>query len=138
MQFWNHMLAEVQFKSGSPSLLLSHENFTTAGNGFFLKNFDALKNTKETRDLRTYYLGDTFPNVYLTKREAECVFWLVQSRTIAEAAAKMALSARTIEFYIKNLKAKLKCHNKKTLLEKLLKTTLLKQLEKDGLTLVKH
>lgn len=97
-----------------------------------------LHKIKEPRDLRMYYLGDQYPNIYLTKREAECMFWLVQNNTIGVTALKMALSARTVEFYVKNMKIKLRCVNKKQLIEKVLQTNLLQQLEKDGLRIVKH
>ena len=138
MHYWNSVLNEVLLKSDSRAFLLSDENFSTAGNGFFPDEFDDFETPKETRDLRMYYLGDKFPAVYLTKREAESMFWLMQSNTIAEAAAKMELSARTVEFYVKNLKLKLNCKNKKMLVNKILQTTLLQQLEKDGMRLVRH
>ena len=93
---------------------------------------------KEPRDLRTYYLGDAYPKLYLTKREAECMFWLMQDCTIAQAAFHMRLSARTVEFYVKNLKGKLSCQTKKELVSKILQTNLIAQLEKDGMQMVKH
>ncbi|MDP1574162.1 MAG: LuxR C-terminal-related transcriptional regulator [Coxiellaceae bacterium] len=138
MHYWDSVLNEVLQKSNSRSFLLSHENFSTAGNGFFSDELENFGIQKEARDLRMYYLGDHFPNVYLTKREAESMFWLMQSNTIAEAAAKMALSARTVEFYVKNLKLKLKCKNKKMLIDKILQTSLLQQLEKEGMQLTTH
>ena len=90
------------------------------------------------RDFRTYYLAPEHPHIYFTKREAECAFWIVQHNTIDQAAAKMDLSPRTVEFYVKNMKLKLKCANKKQLIEKVLQSTLLKQLEKDGMMIVQH
>lgn len=138
MHYWNSVLNEVLQKSDSRDFLLSNENFSTAGNNFFSDDYDYFEGQKGTRDLRMYYLGNQFPNVYLTKREAECMFWLMQSNTIGEAAAKMELSARTVEFYVKNLKLKLNCKNKKMLINKVLQTTLLQQLEQDGMRLVRH
>ena len=90
------------------------------------------------RHFRVYYVGSGRSRVHFTRREAECIFWIVQNFTIAEAAHKMGLSARTVEFYIKNTKLKLKCVNKKALIEKVLKTDLLTQLEKEGLKIKKH
>lgn len=138
MHYWNSVLNEVLLKSDSRSFLLSDENFSTAGNAFFSDEFERIEIPKEARDLRMYYLGEHFPDVYLTKREAESMFWLMQSNTIAEAAAKMNLSARTVEFYVKNLKLKLQCKNKKMLVDKILQTSLLAQLEKEGMQLTKH
>lgn len=137
MHYWNALLHEVLTKSATQPILLSDENFSTAGNLTFHTEKKFIFK-KSPRDLRTYYLGDTFPNIYLTKREAESMFWLVQCHTIDEAACKMHLSPRTLEFYIKNLKLKLRCKSKKMLIEKVLQSDLLAQLEKDGLRIVKH
>lgn len=93
---------------------------------------------KEKRDLRTYYLGEQYPGIYFTKREAESIFWISQGNTIVKTAAIMGLSPRTVEFYVKNMKAKTNCASKKRLIEKVLKTNLLSQLAKDGLCLVVH
>lgn len=137
MRYWINLVADVKRNKQSRNFLLSKENFETAGNPFFFEE-KKLRGFKVKRDLRAYYLGEPFGDLYLTKREAECVFWLVQTHTIAQAAAKMCLSPRTIEFYIKNLKKKLKCKNKKILLDTLLQTDLFQQLEQDGLRLTKH
>ncbi|OGT48473.1 MAG: hypothetical protein A3E82_03875 [Gammaproteobacteria bacterium RIFCSPHIGHO2_12_FULL_38_11] len=88
--------------------------------------------------MRNYYLGKKYPNVYITKREAESLFWIVQGLTIPQTAHKLALSSRTVEFYVKNLKLKLGCVNKKELIEKIMQTNLLKQLEKEGLKIIRH
>lgn len=61
---------------------------------------------------RQYYLGIHFPGIYLTRREAECVYHLLKGRTMAAAGECLGLSARTIEFYLKNIKIKLDCRNK--------------------------
>lgn len=87
---------------------------------------------------RTYSLGDRYPNVYFTKREAECFFWLAQDLTIAATSCRMDLSPRTVEFYVKNMKSKLNIHSKKILIQKVLQTDLLQQLEKDGMCIVRH
>ncbi len=142
MHYWNSVLDEVLHKDD-----MSHEFFfTNQGNlcdDMFEEdipdNFlEKIAKVKDTRDLRTYYLGKEYPDVYLTKREAECIFWVVQDCTISETALKMQLSARTVEFYVKNMKLKLRCENKKKLVDKILQTNLLQQLEKDGLRIVKH
>lgn len=90
------------------------------------------------RDLRYYYLHDAYPHIYFTKREAQCVFWLMHGFTITEAAYKMFLSPRTIEFYVKNMKAKLNCDSKKVLLEKIKGTQLIAQLKSEGMCVQMH
>lgn len=63
-----------------------------------------------------YYLGDKYEGVYLTRREAECVICMMQGYTIVQSGELLSLSPRTVEFYIKNIKIKLKCRKKAELL----------------------
>ena len=73
---------------------------------------------------RKYYLGESFPEIYLTQREAECVFWVVNGLTNKETAEKMQLSSRTIEYYLRNVRCKLNCYSKAHLIQVLKKTGL--------------
>lgn len=128
MHYWRSILDEVLNKSNeqysaTQSLLLSE---------------DQLISVKEKRDLRCYYLGPDYPDIYFTKREAECIFWMAHGLTIAETALKMYLSPRTVEFYVKNMKTKLGCASKKRLIEKVMKTGLMDQLQQEGMQIVKH
>ncbi|OGT33493.1 MAG: hypothetical protein A3C44_02965 [Gammaproteobacteria bacterium RIFCSPHIGHO2_02_FULL_39_13] len=66
------------------------------------------------------------------------MFWVVQDFTLAYVAQQMTLSRRTVEFYVKNLKLKLQCRNKKELIETILQTDLLRQLELEGLQIMRH
>ena len=72
-----------------------------------------------------YYLGYEFGAVYLTKREAESVIALILTNTINNAGKKLKLSPRTVEFYLENVKKKLKCRKKKKLLNIIRKSKLL-------------
>lgn len=56
----------------------------------------------------------------LSKREKECLFWMIQGKTGREIADKLHLSPRTIEFYFENCKNKLGCCIKSELFEKAL------------------
>lgn len=131
MNYWNSVLNEVLHKEeGSPAFLCDEIEI------------DAMEiehdPIKESRDLRTYYLTPHYPHVYFTRREAECFFWVVQGFTLSQAAFEMGLSARTVEFYMKNMKLKLQCTNKKDLLDRVLQSSLLQQLEKHGMRIVRH
>ncbi|MCX7120345.1 MAG: LuxR C-terminal-related transcriptional regulator [Gammaproteobacteria bacterium] len=140
MHYWNSVVEEVLHKNDSSHAFLYTNNgllhdecyFNTAENDY------CMMDERETRDLRNYFLGEKYPGVYITKREAESVFWIIQGLTIPQTACKLGLSSRTVEFYVKNLKVKLKCINKKELLEKILETDLLMQLEKEGLKVFRH
>lgn len=138
MNYWNSILDEVLHKDDdSHAFLFTNQGDLTDDMENYAVEINSDKK-REARDLRTYYLGKEYPNIYLTKREAECMFWIVQDCTIAETALKMGLSARTVEFYVKNMKLKLQCKNKNKLTEKILLSNLLQQLEKEGLRIVKH
>lgn len=138
MSYWHSILDEVLHKDDDAHAFL----FTNQGDlSDDVENYAIACNAdriRDSRDLRTYYLGREYPDIYLTKREAECMFWIVQECTIAETALKMGLSARTVEFYVKNMKLKLQCKNKRKLIEKILLSSLLQQLERDGMRIVKH
>ena|SRR3990167_2187787 len=137
MDYWQSILDEVIHKNDQRSFLFTNKGDLTDE----MENYAIACNAKRKRyprDLRMYYLGETCPGVYLTKREAECMFWLVQDCTIIETACNMALSPRTVEFYVKNIKQKLQCKNKKKLVEKILMSNLLQLLEKEGMRIVKH
>ena len=58
-------------------------------------------------------------SLYLTQREAECVYFLHLGFTIKGTATELLLSARTVEFYLKRIKEKFRMPNKKSLLSHL-------------------
>lgn len=53
----------------------------------------------------------------LSCREKECLRMLLQGKTAKETAAKLVLSARTVESYLENMKSKLGCMNKSDLFD---------------------
>ena len=80
-----------------------------------------------------YYLGVAYPRVYFTRREAECCFYLLQGATIAQAADALHLSARTVEFYVKNMKKKLAVQTKFQLTERLHSIGFLQRLQNQSI-----
>jgi DNA-binding CsgD family transcriptional regulator len=59
-------------------------------------------------------------NIVLTRREEECLFYLLQGRSMKVMGSILTVSPRTIESYIEKLKSKFGCHNKYTLIDKAL------------------
>src|SRR3990167_6836990 len=119
MQYWQSVLDEVLHKMDDkhPFLFTSRgslQALATEGDASTIREIPAIQSKKgRPRALRHYFLGPKFPDVYLTNREAQCMFYLVQEITISAAAERLKLSARTVEFYVKNLKLKLRCESKK-------------------------
>ena len=87
------------------------------------KNFKKTKNQQKKKVVipkrRQYWLGKHYPQLYLTQREAECIFYLSRGLTIVATASKLSLSARTVEFYLKKVKEKLKIRKKSQLVQHL-------------------
>lgn len=68
---------------------------------------------------KQYMLGEQYPTLYLTRREAECMVFLLRGCTFAEVGQHLHLSPRTVEFYVARMKYKLKCGHKSELIEKI-------------------
>ena len=134
MQYWNSVLDEVLQKNEQRAFF--YTNRGRLDDAFYLPA--VLMDSKKPTRRRNYFLDHPFEDIHLTPREAETMFWIAQDYTLAATAHKMSLSSRTIEFYVKNMKAKLCCANKKEMIKKILQTNLLQQLEQDGLKITKH
>lgn len=134
MKYWYSVLDEVLQKDERRAFF--YTNRGRLDDVFYLPTTPI--DFKKSLPKRNYFLNHPFEAVHLTPREAETMFWIVQDYTFAATAKKMGLSSRTIEFYVKNMKIKLHCTGKKEMIEKILQTNLLQQLEQDGLQIVKH
>lgn len=66
------------------------------------------------------YLGKGRSRIYFTRRECECIVLLLEGKTMKEVGAFLDLSARTVEYYVKNMKIKLKCRTKSELISTVL------------------
>ena len=66
---------------------------------------------------KSYFIGAPYDKIYFTHREAECLFYLLRGLTISATAKMLHLSPRTVEFYVKNMKIKLKVKTKSELVE---------------------
>ena len=70
----------------------------------------------EETDVNKYWLDSVH---YLSKREAECIFYLLQGKSTKDTGRLMKISPRTVECYINNVKNKLNCYYKGDLLDKI-------------------
>jgi DNA-binding CsgD family transcriptional regulator len=56
----------------------------------------------------------------LSKRQRQCLYYLVRGKTAGETAEILGLSTRTVEFYLQNIKNKMNADSKSELIEKVL------------------
>lgn len=64
-----------------------------------------------------FYLKGRHKNVYLTRREAECAFYLLKGKTSKETAKLLNISYRTVEDIIQKIKNKLNINYRSELFE---------------------
>ena len=74
---------------------------------------------REVRLPKRHYIIDSkkFPGVYFTYRETQCMTELMRGKTIKSTGETLGLSPRTVEYYLKNMKSKLKCRTKSELMQ---------------------
>ncbi len=73
---------------------------------------------KKQRESRVY-IGAPYEDIYFTHREAQAMALFLKGYTNADVADRVKLSARTIEYYLSNMKAKLACKTKNELMKKI-------------------
>lgn len=56
----------------------------------------------------------------LSKRQIECIYYLIKGKTMKQIAKILSLSPRTIEFYISGVRKKLNCNSRAELIEQML------------------
>ncbi len=76
------------------------------------------------------FLGNEFPGVYFTVREAE-IAQLLGDYKYYEIGDLMTISKRTAEYYSMNMKKKMRCENKRELVYVLQNSGLLEQLKEE-------
>lgn len=64
-----------------------------------------------------YLIDENDASAYFTYREAQCMAQIMRGKTIKAAAQAIGLSPRTVEYYLKNMKAKFKCRTKSELMQ---------------------
>ncbi len=117
--YWDAVLKEVLNKDNSSTTF-------TLTNARASKTHRSVGLVRESKKplmrppAKKYFLGEKYPGIYFTEREAQTMEYLFQGSTTAEVASRLNLSRRTIEFYLKNMKAKLKCRLKTELISKTL------------------
>ncbi len=93
------------------------------------QNVELIDSEKPVRKIQRYALGKPFGDTYFSVREAECMLLLIEGMTLVQAAKQLKLSTRTVEFYVSNMKKKINCKKKTILIEKVLASDFLHNLQ---------
>ena len=108
--YWEMVLDEVLNKH-------SRENFRFTNINISKKSAKRHLKSKQKRRCSMYTLGKQFQDIYFSKREAECMVYLLKGKSIKAVAKRLNLSPRTVEYYIENMKKKLDCKTKFDLID---------------------
>lgn len=82
-----------------------------------------------TSKRKSYALGAKYGDAYFTKREAECMIFLLQCKTINKVAEILGLSPRTAEFYIERMKKKVGCRTRFELVDLIHESEFIKNID---------
>lgn len=75
--------------------------------------------------------GSKLRKSYFTPRETQCMIQILQGYTIKNISKELRLSPRTIEFYLKNMKHKVRCRTKYQLIDTILGSNFLQNVNKE-------
>lgn len=71
---------------------------------------DKIRSLKPKKEpLKKYGLGAKYDDVWFTRREAECMFWLLKNNTTDEIAMQLGLSLRTVMDHVERMREKTGC-----------------------------
>lgn len=126
--YWNMVLKEVLNKHDpSYKFVFTHcYQHPTKSNSGKILNKDMIT---RRRTMKNYFLGEKYTGIAFTRRESECMVQMLKGKTISKVATTLKLSPRTVEFYLKKMKNKLECRTKSELIEKVLDSDFLQQID---------
>lgn len=75
----------------------------------YMKDFQVLAVNLHQKAL--FELGEIRPNIILSEREKECLYWAACGKTAAEVGIILKLTERGVRFHVKNAVQKLNCIN---------------------------
>lgn len=128
MKYWEAILEELRNKEDKTYPFVYTNLGTPPVTLHQVREANVAQRTKNMSN-KMYFLGERYPNIYFTRREAQTSFHLLKGHTIVDTAKQMKLSPRTVEFYVKNMKTKVRCKSKRELLKIIKQTTLEDELD---------
>ncbi len=101
---------------GCTSMDVSSSNMINFG--LMLAKQNSRYSAKFNKKQFTFILKENQPNIQLTSRQKECLFYIIRGRSTKSIAAELNLSPRTVEKHVDIIKTKFKCYSKNALIEK--------------------
>ncbi len=103
---WSDILQSVEDRPVSQSATVGHNS----------KQYDESTLAKLPDPAKQYWVkGKQYNHIRLTPREYQTFYWINEGLTTANIAKIIGLSARTVEFYVRLLRGKFNCRNKREL-----------------------
>lgn len=75
-----------------------------------------------TTRINRYYLGGKYRDIYLTSKEAQCIYWLIKGKSAEEIATIEGNSIKTIHRHLENVRTKLNCYKQTQLIKIILES----------------
>ena len=79
---------------------------TLKDNDFFAKK-ETVDEFIRSTETKRFYINTMAGNTYLTRKEIECIYWILLGKSAEEISLILACSKRTIEIHLNNSKQKL-------------------------------
>ncbi|MGB6976191.1 MAG: helix-turn-helix transcriptional regulator [Gammaproteobacteria bacterium] len=124
--YWQRIVWEIINKNKE-----SNFNFFTPINGKAKsseisseeKSEQSKKSPKIKKPDDRYLLTGKNNKMQLSHREEQCVSCMILGKTLNDMSKCLSLSVRTVEFYVKNIRGKMKCRTREELIKMVLSST---------------
>lgn len=125
VSYWQHVINEVLNKNTvGYQFRFTHFNHVCNNDNSVLN-----KRNLRRKEVKMYPLGEKFPGVVFTQREAHCAAHFVEGKTIVETAIFLKISPRTVEYYLSMMKRKLNVQTKTDLIHKVIDSHFMKYVD---------
>jgi len=122
---WKAVFAEkypLKNAEGEIIALATHISDITHSNIIDISRFLQLTTNKYPVKFRKkqngFLIQSRYPDITLSKRQNECLFFLLRGKSNREIAKLLSISVRTVEHYIEAIKRMMDCTSKSQLVEK--------------------
>lgn len=97
----------------------SQQQFNDEFTNILSEQFKLTTTTNISKNAREYVINNDNQMIHLTKREAQCLYFLFQGKSAKEIGKILNISHRTVELYCDRIRRKLNCRTRIELLGKI-------------------